>query len=117
MQRSITQNLFDRLVIQAEEAETLGLVKTAEAVTAQLEQITVRPTTGVYRYANLDYRKDLEGLFWSALVRAADFHNKPFDIKQASDMIDNFVSDFMVESEVQLNVSPIGANEPSLPGE
>lgn len=115
--RSITQNLFDRLVVQAEEAENLGLVKTAEAMTTQLEQVLVRPTKLPYQYDGLDYRKDLENIFWSALVRSADFHNTSFDAKKASELVDSFVSDFMVEAETQFQVSPIGAYEPSLPGE
>lgn len=119
MRNSITNNLFDRLNAQAQEAEVQGLSKIAEHLTAQLEKNTPREDNAFYLYATVDFEKDVEQEIWDAILRVADFHNIQVDAVEAQQIVEKFAAKLV--REVELTFCPeqygVGVFEPTLPGE
>lgn len=114
---SVSKELFERLLFQSEEAENLGLVRTAESITIQLEKIKARSAKEHYTYSSDQLNQDIHSAMWDAIVRTADFHNHPFDVKEASEIAETFAKDLLLELRSRWNTGAAGAYELPLPGE
>lgn len=119
--RTITENLFNRLLAQAQEAELQGLSKIAEGLTNQIEKNShlVRKDDSFYLYNEEEFRNDLNSQFWNIIVRAADFYGvRKFDAVVTQELIDKtaqiLVEDFC--NIVGINHG-VGAYEENVPGE
>lgn len=116
--RTITELHRDRLIAEADEADTEGLAKVAENLTRQIERTSVRANEAGYTYANEDFAQDVQDNLWSVIIRTADFHGATIDSKKAQELVD-FYSDELVSviKGAGKITSKIGAYEPPVPGE
>jgi hypothetical protein len=119
--RTITENLFNRLLAQAQEAELQGLSKIAEGLTDQIEKNShlVRKDDSFYLYNEEEFRNDLNSQLWNIIIRAADFYGVgKFDAVVTQELIDKtaqiLVEDFC--NTVGINHG-VGAYEENVPGE
>jgi len=116
--RTITENQFNRLVIQAEEAEKQKLTKIATNLTKQVEKVSVRPDDASYIYAQSSLSEDVEVSLWDAAIRISDFHNASVDAVEMQGLIETFAKALIKEIEIKANCEHgVGAYEPSVPGE
>lgn len=119
--RTITENLFHRLVAQAKEAEVQGFSKVAESLTNQVEKHagSVRDDSAFYSYNEADFKKEVTSRFWDVIVRAADFYGvRRFDANEVEELIEKtaqeMIHSFCIHSGVTHGV---GAYEDRVPGE
>ena len=116
--RTINENLRDRLVAQAEEAEVQGLTKVAEQLTSQIEKSDVRSSEEFYSYAESDLNSDIESTLWTAAIRVADFHNQSIDANDVEKSVKALAEDFIRDLRNKIGIQDgVGAYEPTLPGE
>jgi len=93
--RTINENLRDRMVAEAEEAETQGLIKVAENLTQQLEKHPVRTDDESYTYSNEKFAEDIESSLWDVVIRTADFHGKHVDAIQAQKIVESVAAEMV----------------------
>ena len=101
--KTIKQSLFNRLIVQAEEAEFQGLTKIAKSLTNQIDLYAgnIRPTEAIYSYSSDVFAEDIKDCLWEMAIRTADFHNVSFD----ADKIENLIECLPGESEkIILNI-------------
>jgi len=118
--RTINSSLFEKISMQAEEAELLGLEKIARSLSAQLEKFSdkIRKDDEFYSYAKDELKEDVEGCLWDAAMRVADFYNVAPGEQKIQELIDEMSEWFINAMESTLNISDgVGAYEPTLPGE
>ncbi len=116
--RTITKNLMERLVAQAEEAELIGLTKVANHLTDKIEKVSTRGDSDDYTYSRDSLKEDVESKLWDAIIRISDFHNKSVDPKEAQGVIEVFAEKIIDEIQVISGISHgVGNYEPKLPGE
>jgi hypothetical protein len=116
--RSINENLRNRLVAEAEEAKTQGLIKIAENLTRQIERNEVRPNDARYTYSNEAFVNDVETALWDVVVRASDFHGAHLDAAVAHKIVVNAAQNMVHDIRTVLGVKHgVGAHEPGVPGE
>lgn len=116
--RTLSKTMFDRLYIQSEEAEKLGLIKTAENLTITLASINTRKDSELYSYAQEEAKSDVEKALWAAVIRASDYYGSTVDAANMQSVIEKMASDLMNEVRKDVgNTSGVGAYEPSVPGE
>lgn len=116
--RTITSNLFNRLLISAEEAELQGRVKLAEHLTEEIESSQIREDEEFYLYPRMALEQDVESLMWKAGLRTADYFNVPFDPKEMEEIIEAQATDLIENLRLRIFGSvKLGAYEPVVPGE
>lgn len=116
--RTITENQFNRLIVQAEEAEKQKITKIASNLTKQIEKASVRPDDASYLYAESSLKEDVESCLWDAALRIADFHNTTVDAVEIQGVIEAYSQHLIREIQVKANCEHgIGAYEPTVPGE
>ena len=115
--RTITTTYFDRLVAEAEEADSLKLTKLAENITRVIETTPVREKTAEYIYPIESFQKDVQEAIWNIIVRTADFHNTFIPSNKAQDIVDHYCSEIVDDIRKAAGLGDIGHYEPKLPGE
>jgi c-di-AMP phosphodiesterase-like protein len=106
------------MVAEAEEADTIGLVKVAEHLTRQIEKTAIRENDSSYTYDSEDFEEDIQELVWDAVVRTADFHDVHIDSKNAQKLVEAYTQLLLTDLRKLARVpSEIGAYETSIPGE
>lgn len=116
--RTISKNLMERLVAQAEEAEIRGLTKVASHLTEKIEISPVRSDSDDYTYSKDSLKSDVESKLWDAAIRVSDFHNKSIDSKDVQDVIETYAEKIIDELQVIAGIRHgVGNYEPTLPGE
>lgn len=120
--RTIKESLFERLALQAEEAELQGITKVASALTTQLDnqsKIGIRSNDDFYSYPREVFEQDLQTQLWAAVLRVADFYGiGKFDASRIQQAIEKIGSDLVNEMCNEAGIRHgVGAYEPSVPGE
>lgn len=119
--RTIKNNLFQRLVAQAEEADVRGLSKVAESLTEQVSKNAkhIRRDDEFYSYSADQLKTELNDQLWSAAVRIFDFYDiQSFNADQLQDSIDKIAKSLVTELCTQANMQHgIGAYEEAVPGQ
>lgn len=117
--RTIKQNLFNRLVAQAEEAEVQGLTKVAMSLTDQLESVELRPDRAAYVYENEAYQKDIEQNIWKNVIRTADFHNKNINnAEEMQELVERLAEEMIAAVRTKLGcMHGVGAYETPVAGQ
>jgi hypothetical protein len=117
--RTINKSLALRLSLIRKEAETQGLVKTAEALDKILNSSSVRKDDTNYTYSSAEYAEDVRNALWQLIVRTADFCGSGIDVDAANNFIasvsEQLTSD--MKDIVGAKDKVIGKYEPVLPGE
>ena len=119
MLRTIKSSLYQRLVLQAEEAEQQNLTKTANFLVQSLESQAgnVREDEASYLYSEAEYRADVEKYLWDIIVRTADFHDINIDAQSLLVTVESLATQIIPEIRVKLGAPLVGAYENHLPGE
>lgn len=118
--RTIKKNLFNRLVLQAEEAEIQGLTKVAESLTTQITKNAdnLRDDSVLYRYSAAQFGQDIHEKLWDFVIRTADFYNVSLEAQEMQKIIERYAADMIHEISNKLGINhSIGAYEEPLPGE
>ena len=116
--RTITENLYERMIAQVDEVRTQGFEKLASKVEDTVIVIPSRKNDASYTYASEDFENDVEKDLWKLVIRTADFHNTSFDVKQVEPIIKKLANDLISElCVISNNESGVGAFEPTVPGE
>ena len=115
--RTISEQHRDRLIAQAQEADTQGLTKLAEALTIQLEKTSVRGKFEDYSYANESFEKDARDILWGLVVRASDFHGNDIDPVEADKLVEVYAVEFVKDLRKMAGIKPVGKYEPKVMGE
>lgn len=115
--RTINEIHRDRLVAEAEEAETRGMVKIAENLTRQIEKSEVRDNNENYTYGSDDFEIDVQEALWDAVVRTADFHGSFVDSEKAQKIVEHYADMIISDIRKIARLKETGAYEPTLPGE
>lgn len=115
MTRTIKENLLQRLIVQAEEAELQGLSKVSQALTDQIELHATRPDNEKYSYSQAQLKNDLTKYLWSGAIRVADYYNKPFDAAEMHDLVSKY-ADAMAK-DIAIKIGGTTGAYDSLPGE
>jgi hypothetical protein len=105
------------MVAEANEADTIGLVKVAEQLTRQVEKSAVRATHEGYTYSGEDFENDVQEAIWGAVIRTADFHNAYVDSKRAQKIVEHYAEQIVSDIRKAARLGQNGAYEPLLPGE
>lgn len=119
MRTSIKDNLFQRILLQAEEAEFQKMERLASNLTAHLEKVAVRPDDEPYSYSKKEFDSDIMYHLWSAALRTADFHNiSRIDAVEVAELLEKHAEEIVNEICIKAGITHgVGAYEPSLPGE
>jgi len=115
--RTISELQRDRMVAEAEEADTIGLVKVAEQLTRQVEKVAIRKNYEGYTYSSEDFENDIQEAIWGAVVRTADFHGAYVDSKKAQKIVEHYAEQIVSDIRKSARLGDSGAYEPKLPGE
>lgn len=114
--RTITESNMKRLIAQRNEAKTVGMVKVASQLSAQIGTTGTREDSAEYTYDYSELRDDVENSLWDAALRAQDFYGKMADASELQKLIEKQAEDFINSIGVKTN-STVGAYESSLPGQ
>jgi len=116
--KTITENLLNRISLQANEADLLGFKKVADHLSTQIEKSAIRKDDEKYVYSSDELQKDIEGSLWDATIRVADFYNTPFDATEVQKTIEVTASKLISELSVKLGFTHgVGAYEEKVAGE
>lgn len=116
--RTITKNLYERMVAQADEVRIHGFEKLANQVEEAVLPVPHRKDEGSYTYPVEDFENDVKTALWDAVIRTADFHNTSFDIQEVQPIVEKLANDLISELRViSNNEAGVGAFEPTVPGE
>ena len=116
--KTITEIHRDRLVAEAEEADSTGLTKIAENLTRQIESTDVRTNEENYTYAGSDFHQDVQDSLWKVVVRTSDFHGAFVNSKKAQEIVDYYTESIVKSIRQAGNISTnVGSYEPPVPGE
>lgn len=109
---------MNRLSAQADEAELLGLKKTATNLKKQVAKNSTRETAADYIYTHADLEQDVHACLWDAVVRAADYYGAGFDAKKAQEIVEQLATDLVDGIRITSGIADgVGAYEPKVPGE
>lgn len=118
MHNTIAEHVRNRLVAQAEEAETQGLTKIAEHLTNQIERSDIRLTESFYSYAEHELQDDVENILWDAAIRVIDFHDRPFNAVDVYEEVNRVAKELVTNLRVKIGaIDGVGAFEPDIIGE
>ncbi|MAE86133.1 MAG: hypothetical protein CMB80_25575 [Flammeovirgaceae bacterium] len=115
--RTITEKLAARLKVQAKEADLVGLKKLGSHLNRLAESKT-RPTGDSYVYAEADFKNDVEGPLWDAIIRIADYYDCNVDPELMQRSIEGLAQDLVKAVSKQAGIKHgVGVFEPVVPGE
>jgi hypothetical protein len=116
--KTISENLLNRIQLQANEADLIGLKKVADHLSTQIEKSAVREDDVNYVYSSDELQKDIESSLWDASIRVADFYNAPFDAAEVQKTIEATASQLISELSIKLGfVHGVGVYEDKVAGE
>ena len=117
MSRTISTVLKKRLQIQATEAKTLGMTKTAAQLDGIVKSTKERNPDQFYSYSHEELQDDVESIVWEAALRVQDFYNKTGDASQISEEVEAVATDLIDSIRHKIGGPIVGAYEPRVPGE
>ena len=114
--KTITEANMKRLIVQRDEAKTVGLNKIASQLSAQIGTVGVRGDSDDYHYSKEELRNEIESSLWDVAIRAQDFYGKFADARVVQDIIEKQADEFIDSIKTSLGAE-VGAYEATLPGE
>lgn len=101
--KKMNQHLRERLILQAEEAKHIGLVKLGETVQDAVLHAQVVTDTGIFNHDELV--ESVKGSLWRAACKIAIYHDLPtIDIQKMETLIVVATNDFMHHIECSYDV-------------
>lgn len=115
--RTISKNLKQRLLAQADELVFRGLEKTAAKLSNQINITPIRQDSEEYIYSRNNLYNDVEDLLWTAAVRTQDYYGKTADAADIAGLIEATADELISSIRTKIGGTVIGPNEPLVPGE
>lgn len=115
--KKLNETVYNKLVLQTEEAQEQKLIKLAEAVS---EAISVGPETEIVTYAFTEMNDDVHKELWKAAVNVLKYHDfTSVDVQKVDEVIESFAFKFIDELESSLGVEGTGISslEPKVLGQ
>lgn len=108
--------VYNKLVLQAEEAKDQGLTKLAEGISSTL---TEDPEDSPSTYSDEQLHDDVYKSLWAAASSVIKYYNvESVDAGKINDVLEDIVSIVVANVKNSIDVdSDIGPLEPKLPGE
>jgi hypothetical protein len=117
MIKKINCIIYNKLLLQAEEAESQGLVKLAESIRNAIGE---KPENDICFYSYRDLEDDITNKLWELACCVLKYYDlKSVDAQQINSLVESYSSKFLSELEQLLNTDKIkvGPLEPEVPGE
>jgi tRNA splicing ligase len=115
--RSISDKLKKRLQAQAQEAQVMGLEKTASMIESNLEAAAERSDDDYYTYSIEELQADVEKLMYAATIRVQDYFDKTADAREVAYMAESYANDLIDGVRHSIGGKVLGPYEPQVPGE
>jgi hypothetical protein len=118
--KTISKNHFERLSLEAEEAEILEKEVIAKNLTKQLVKraSAVREDDESFSYDEESFIEDIQESIWDIIVNTSNFYGVNIDSEKGQEIVDFFSEKIIDDIKNIGNISSsVGAYEPSVPGE
>lgn len=112
--RKINTVLYNKLLLQAEEAKEQGLVKLAKAITDSIDY-----TENKKEYSYKQLKEDVHNDIWKLATNILSYYDiESIDSVKLDNILTSYAQRIINEVEDSLGLeNVIGPNEPKLPGE
>ena len=119
---TISKTHFERLNLEAEEAELTGKEKIAQNLSKQLlknaSTLRTDEEEAEYTYEADEFEADVEEGLWDIVTRVCDFFGTTLDSEKMQDIVSHYAEKIIDDIKSEGNiVSSIGAYEAEVPGE
>ena len=116
MTRQLNSIIYNKLVLQAEEAREQNLIKLADAVVGLLDP---EPNDQKFLYSYAELEEDIYQQLWKAARDILIYHDlDSVQIEKINPIIESFASSLLNELEVSLDVDErFGPIEPKVAGQ
>ena len=113
----LSENTYDRIVAQAEEAEYLGFDNISKNIQSSIKEANIFTENDSYSYTRQELAENIKENLWKSAIAIIGYHNiVNADMSHLSKMIENMSEKITEEIEDNLNVKDnIGPND-YLPG-
>jgi hypothetical protein len=117
--KSLKETMYNKIALQAEEAQDLGLKKLASAISDTLSVYEPRPDDKHINYNHNELKLEVYSGLWKLAFEVIAYHDlKSADVQKIDKSITQMVDKFLGEVEASLQVSGvISPLEEKLPGE
>lgn len=118
--RTIHDHLMKRLIAQASEAETQGLIKVADALVHQISNYSdsIRKESEFYSYSEEAFLNDIHNSMWNSIIRIADYYNiNQIDAADIQKIVEKVSEDIINEVCIKTGANTIGSYEDPVPGQ
>jgi hypothetical protein len=115
--KKLNQTVYEKLILQAEEAKEQNMTKLANAI---LGSLTSTPETESSLYSVADLNRDVYQDLWKVATNVLKYHDlESVDAEKVNEVIEVFANKFVNELEHALSIpeGTVGPLEPKLPGE
>ena len=113
--KKLNSTIYNKLLLEAEEANELGLNKLASSV---INAIGDSPEENNITYSHNQLQEDVKSEMWKVATHLFQYHNmNSLDSKKTDEILESLASKFIKDLEYHLDLSPIGKLEERLPGE
>ena len=113
----LKSTIYNKLLLQAEEAKELGLTKLADGITNSIGAYS-DDTPKEYSYSQLE--KDVYSDLWKVATKIIDYHDlQSVQAEKLDEMIEVLADQVLTELRKVLTVDNVikSINEPKIPGE
>lgn len=114
----LNTTIYNKLVLQAQEAKEVGLTKLADGVISSVGATSRDPDEFV-TYSSIELHRDIYNNLWKIALDVIKHHDlESVDIQKIDDALKFTVAQVLRDIEMTLEVNDkIGLMEPKLPGE
>lgn len=114
--RKLSEVIYNKLFLQAEEAKELKFDKLANGI---MQAIGPIPTDEVDEFSYDDLKKEVYNCLWDITISVVNYYDlESADVSKVDSVLEDLSTKFIKEIKETLNVSDgIGPKEPKVPGE
>lgn len=115
--KKLNEVIYNKLILQAEEAKEVGLTKLGKAVLSSVGA-TPRESDEEFTITADQMKEKIYENLWKAAMEVLVYHDvESADIQKLDDALAYLTNKFVLEVQAALDVEDIGKLEPKLPGE
>lgn len=110
--------VFNKLLLQAEEAKDQGMVKLASGILSAFDMLPEKEASNEYSYEELN--SDIYNGLWKLATNVIKYHDvNSADIEKINYIIESLASKFVenIETSIKIESGSLGPFEPKIIGE
>jgi hypothetical protein len=115
--RTVSEKYLNRIKLQADEAELLGLKKIAKVLKDQTDTLSVREDDEDYKYSKEELEEDVSKCIWDAVSRIQDYFDDVLDARVTEELVNSCTSNLIEEISSKVSPDGVGKYECEVPGE